>query len=292
MTTPVCTGAQGNTCTPRIRIEIYPGEGPSGVLQYYGPLQSEVWKGRLNVYADNQPTSPAYLIFGGPRHTVSPPGELPAHPTVPGRYVLDAPEAHVSGSWADAEIPTGAFLHRQGDLIRTEFTARGVHRNVVLNNTVWYRNKLTEERERNRNRPYPHPEARVEQDLLRKIMGMYNSTWEGDPSYANDTVHRTTAKFAYNPFGPWSFRLNSPSGRRGKQHLHTTADSFMAFLHPEWHPTTGPYRLLGSSHGCVHIAWKDLKDLIAKGYAKRGVTVVIHPYGQKSPAGIKWEGES
>jgi hypothetical protein len=42
----------------------------------------------------------------------------------------------------------------------------------------------------------------------------------------------------------------------------------------------------------VHIAWKDLKNLIAKGYAKRGVCVVIHPYERTGPAGIKWQGES
>jgi hypothetical protein len=284
MPIPVCTGPQGNTCSPNeFRIEIYPGEGSSGVFQQYGPLSSEIWDGRLIVYVDNQPTTPAYVVFGGPRHTVRPPNEHPAHPTVKGRYVLDAPEAHVSGSWPDAEIPTGAFLRREGNIIRTEFTARGRHRRLVVNHTAWYRDVLANRQLRNRQRPDPLPTAEVEQRLLGDIMGAYASSWEGDPAYANDTVHRTTPKFAFNPFGPWSFRLNLANGTKGKQHLHTTSPNFRAYLRSPSGSMADLHRTLGSSHGCVHIAWKDLKELIAKGYAKRGVCVVIHHYEEVGP---------
>jgi len=288
MTMPVCTGSLGNTCTPRTRIEIYPGERPSGVIQYYGPLPSEVWDGRLIVYVDDQPILPAYFVFGGPCHTVAPPGEHPAHPTKAGGYVLDAPEAHVSGSWPDAEIPTGAFLHREGSLIHTEFFARGQHRNLVLNNTAWYKGTLAARQANNRHQLNPLPETQVELLFQGQLMGAYASSWEGDPAYANNTIHRTTPKFALNPFGPWSFRLNLTSGSRGNQHLHTTAANFLAYLRSPAESTTDLRHSLGSSHGCVHIAWKNLKELIAKGYVRRGVRVIIHAYDRTAPAEIPW----
>jgi len=289
MAVPVCTGPQGNTCAPsHVRIEIYPGESPSPghVFQQYGPLRSEIWDGRLVVYVDNQLVAPAYRVFGGPRNTVSPPGEHPAHPTQPGRYVLDAPEAHVSSSWADAEIPTGAFLRREGDHIRAEFTARGQHRDIILDQTRWYRDALESRQRANQNAVSPLSDADVERNMQGLILGAYASSWEGDPAFAGDVTHRTTPKFAFNPFGPWSFRLNMANGRRGKQHLHTTASNFIAYLQSPGDSTADLYRSLGSSHGCVHIAWKHLKKLIADGYAKRGVPVLIHRYDQKGPTTV------
>jgi hypothetical protein len=266
-----------------VRIEIYPGEepAPNHESQQYGPLSSDIWDGRLVVYVDNQPLAPTYRIFGGPRHTVSPPGEHPAHPTHPGRYVLDAPEAHVSGSWADAEVPTGAFLRRDGDHIRAKFTARGQHRDIVLNQTRWYREKLEAELLSNQDALRRLSDANVERNMQADILGRYASSWEGDPAFASDVLHRTTPKFSDNPFGPWSFRLNMADGRRGKQHLHTTADNFQRYLESPGTSTGNLYRTLGSSHGCVHIAWKHLKALIAYGYAKRGVPVLIHRYEER-----------
>jgi hypothetical protein len=266
-----------------VRIEIYPGETPSGVFQPYGPLQSEIWDGQLIVYVDNQPVAPAYRIFAGPRHTVSPPGEHPAHPTQPGRYVLDAPEAHVSSSWSDAEIPTGALLRREGDHIRAKFTARGQHRDIILNQTRWYRDALEAELGSNQNAASPLSDADVERNMQGRILSAYASSWEGDPAFASDVTHKMTPKFAFNPFGPWSFRLNMANGRRGMQHLHTTAPNFLRYLRSPGTSTADLYHTLGTSHGCVHIAWKHLKALIASGYAKRGVPVLVHRYAQQGP---------
>lgn len=50
--------------------------------------------------------------------------------------------------------------------------------------------------------------------------------------------------------------------------------------------TADLYRTLGMSHGCVPIAWKHLKALIAEGYLKPGVLVLIHRYEQAGPEAV------
>jgi hypothetical protein len=124
----------------------------------------------------------------------------------------------------------------------------------------------------------------IESRLLEMVMDSpYKAgRWEGDPKYANDARYVAATKYADNPFGPWSFRLNFCDGSKGKQHLHTTASSFTHFLQSA-NRGDELYTQLGSSHGCIHIAWADLKELVDKQWAKKGRMIITHPYGKAAP---------
>jgi hypothetical protein len=195
----------------------------------------------------------------------------------------------------------GLILEREGDVIHAKFQRSGIDKDIIVNRTRWFKKKVKDARDsadvrrrvaERHNIPELVPQnvrdrqidELIESRLLDFVMESPYCAgfWEGDPKYADDMKYISAVKYVDNPFGPWAFRLNFPDGRRGQQVLHTTADNFIHFINSG---TRGEhlYDLLGTSHGCIHIAWADLKELIENGWAKKGRLIITYPYGKAAP---------
>jgi hypothetical protein len=280
--TCICTGLSGNTCSlETVRLEVYPGEENTDEQQEYGDQTVDIWAGRLLVFIESSPRR-AYTIFAGPPQTVRPTGGRAAHPTVHGCYTLDAPEAVVAGDWDDAIVPTGAFLKREGSSITATYMDKRGRRKVVhLDRSPWFRRRLQE-------RSLDHHRTQEEEKpiYIGELITQYADCWEGDPRFADEPEHIATPKYAHNPFGPWSFRMMRVRDGWSQQHLHTTAYSFGEYLRMRrdrnWRKQPA-WSSLGMSHGCVHIEWPHLKELIAAGWARKGRVMIVHPYGRRGP---------
>jgi hypothetical protein len=120
-------------------------------------------------------------------------------------------------------------------------------------------------------------------------------------------TQETHGFFARNPFGPVALMLNNLDGKRSNQLIHTTKTEYKAYLEslddtpepefrakavaanrakrreekePDHDVAAGKLEL---SHGCIHIRYLDLCEMIEQGYAAQGVQIRVHSYSEHDP---------
>lgn len=101
---------------------------------------------------------------------------------------------------------------------------------------------------------------------------LYNKYIVPDKWLFNDFGHQTCYFFKdVNK----KFRLDK------KEHIHSE------FIHTtptnEAETAKGEHVLLEYSHGCIHIKPKDIDDMIAKNYLKKGNLLIVHSYDRAAP---------
>lgn len=234
---------------PKVTLYLYPGE----------TLRDGVTLGHIYVVGG---ADESYEIAGGP-----PPGEGEAGPgghyagvTPSGTYVLDDQEHHTTLNWPMSTIPWGAKLEKRDDgivyysIVEGKWVAVTGPKGVMTQANARFYDKSSREE--------------------RKELGT-RSEWVNDTSDLYDDKGALKTTWRQNDFGEWAWNLKR-EGSRSAYYVHTTPDDEESFA-------AGKRAVLANSHGCVHVQPADRNEMMAKGYLRAGVKVIIKPYGEKGP---------
>ena len=221
--------------------------------------------------ADTQPIPPGRVIVavfdgvGGPAKATMGADGFTKSPTAPGTSVIASCGKHSSQRYPDwSGIPWGTPMRENGGQIEIWRDARwkplSTYSRVTKEQVESYYRELYDEE-------------------------LFPKAPDGTPV----TVNRT---WVFNDFGHVTCYLFNDVNRDGKRNpvdarerikgtmLHTTPPN-------EADKARGipPQTIqLDESHGCVNIKPSDIYIMIAKGYLKKGNSVVVHPYDVKAPA--------
>ncbi|MBO9572295.1 MAG: L,D-transpeptidase [Chitinophagaceae bacterium] len=200
---------------------------------------------------------PAAPTMGGDNHMKT--------PTTAGRYIIHTIEKHVSyGKYAYwSGVAWGTPLRFVNGI--TEVKLNGIWQKLSSVNSSWgaYKDK--------------------EAVLTQTINNEYQSY---KAYYKNANLDR----WVFNDFGHVSVKYfkdrNHDRKLNGKEFvmgdfLHATpGDEAISYFND--HSTQKINRALSESHGCVHLRPADIDTLIEKEYLKRGNTIEIHPYTERT----------
>lgn len=282
----------------RIHLEVFPGEEElKSHVTAFGNKSGNIWRGRLCVMRGKELIAD-FVVVCGPKPSVEPTdGARAAHSTKDGTYVLGPAHAHQSSSWDWADIPSGWVFHTRrsnnpfkGDYLYAQPLGKKNQLDVTKTKSfrMDYEAKVAEFTKDHHAPPDEEKRVKLWNEVIEKFR------------------RKTGGVFSMNPFGPVAFMLNHEDGRESQQLIHTTASDYQQYLNSHGFPTKisvpdvidendqskqklGIARhqalaiALGLSHGCIHIRCVDLLELIAKGYAMKGMKVIVHRYGKTGP---------
>jgi hypothetical protein len=235
---------------PKVTLYLYPGETEKNGVTF----------GKIYVVGG---AGESYEITGGP-----PPGQGSADAgghyagsTPRGTFVLDDQEHHMTLNWPMSSIPWGAKLEERDDgivyysIVEGKWVAVTGPKGTLTKASARHWDKSTREE--------------------REELGPSRKEWVNDTSDLYDEKGVLKSTWRQNDFGEWSWNLKR-NGSRSAYYLHTTPDDEASFA-------AGKRAELTNSHGCVHLQPAERNEMMAKGYLRAGVKVIIKPYGEKGP---------
>lgn len=226
-----------------------------------------------------------YDAHGGPKKKERYKGDdYAATPTNAGRFVVHAIEKHVSNQryfWFSG-IPWGAGLRNINDVIYVD----------VKNNNHWV--KLSQ----------VVPQWLKSEHSERAIASKLKSRWYflnilPDGSSGIMDGRDLPDKWLFSDFGHSSVKYFVDTNHDGikdygeklmSDFIHTTPnDEATTAYNLHRMPTRRAMPInLQESHGCIHVKPADLDLMVGAGYLKKGVSIVVHSYNEKTaPATIK-----
>jgi hypothetical protein len=232
---------------------VYPGERDERVPRVAEPVtMGTIYVLRAGVVVDH------YEVAAGPRSPFLDDGGHTGEPTPAGHYVLGQAERHTTANWPMSVVPWGAPLRQ---------TAEGVIEYQLGSHWVeatGLRGRVTQ--------AYLQYTARSGRPVS---PGVASARVRGIFFFDPKEQKRLRPTWDLNDFGKWSWNLLR-NGRRSAYYVHTTPpDEAADARHASRH--------LEQSHGCVHIQPRDRDEMVAKGYLRAGIPVVMMSYGLVGP---------
>ncbi|WP_374948639.1 hypothetical protein [Mucilaginibacter sp.] len=208
-----------------------------------------------------------------------------ATPTNAGRFVIHTIEKHISTQryfWFSG-VPWGAGLKNIHDVIYVD----------IKNNNHWV--KLTSVV------PQWLGNHRTESDVTRNLKNQwyYLSNVRSGGGFVDMDTRELPDKWFFSDFGHISVKYFPDPNHNGimdnsetlmNDFIHTTPDNeAVSAYNLHRTPSQRPIALnLAESHGCIHVKPVDIDIMIGSGYLKKGQTIVVHSYNDKTiPATIK-----
>ncbi|MEO3405636.1 hypothetical protein AAFN85_17120 [Mucilaginibacter sp. CAU 1740] len=200
-------------------------------------------------------------------------------PTRSGRYVVGAVEKHISyGKYAYwSGVPWGAGLKFIGDVTYVDVNNNGHWQKLSTYRPIWLN--------------YYKTEMAIKNAIKVTWLQLKVAHYSGSEVLLYDTD--LPEKWLFNDFGHVSVKYFVDRNHDG---IMNRGETFMGdFIHTTPHDeaitsynrraTAAQPRFqvnLAESHGCVHVKPADVDVMIGSGYIKKGQSIVVHAYSDKS----------